>query len=329
MPPLPLTLATSEYDHVRDLVSGRVKPEGIQLTALVLPIEEIFYRFTLYREWDISEMAMGKYVSLRSQGDTSLTALPVFPSRVFRQSSIFVRADSALRAPADLAGRRVGVPEWAQTAAIYTRGFLQHQFGLKLADIRWVQAGVNETGRVEKVALKLPPGVEIERAPAKTLNDMLIAGEVDAVMSAHPPKAFEAGDGRIRRLIEDFLPVEEAYWRATGIFPIMHCIAVKTSVLEAHPWVAMNLFTAFEQAKARSVERAFEATASRFPIPWTFEHARRVEGLFGGDYWPYGIAANRATLDAFLRYAHEQGVCHRLLAPEEIFPKEVASTFKI
>ena len=329
MTPLPLTLAISEYDHVRDLVSGRVKPEGIALTALSLPIEEIFYRFTLHREWDVSEMAMGKYVSLRSQGDTSLTALPVFPSRVFRHSSIYVRSDAALRSPEDLRGRRVGVPEWAQTAAIYSRGFLQHQYGIPLAEIRWVQAGVNEPGRTEKVALKLPPGVAVGRPDGKSLDGMLLAGEIDAMLTAHAPASFEAGDPRVRRLIPDFRPVEEAYWRQTGIFPIMHCIAVKTSVLEAHPWVAMNLLTAFEEAKRRSIVRTFEATASRFPIPWHFEHAREHAALFGGEYWPYGIERNRTTLEAFLRYGHEQGVCHRLLTPEELFPKEVRTAFKV
>jgi 4,5-dihydroxyphthalate decarboxylase len=329
MPPLPLTLAISEYDHVRDLVSGRVKPEGIDLTALVLPIEEIFYRFTVYREWDVSEMAMGKYVSLRSQGDTSLTAIPVFPSRMFRHSSIYVRSDGPVKTPADLKSRRVGVPEWAQTAAIYTRGLLMHEYGLALSDIAWVQAGVNEPGRTEKVALKLPPGVTVEHPAEKSLNGMLLAGELDAVMTAHAPAAFEAGDPRVKRLFTEFMPVELAYWRETGIFPIMHCIAIQTRVLEAHPWIAMNLVAAFEAAKRRSVARAFEATASRFPIPWSHERARMAAPLFGNDYWPYGIEPNRATLTAFLSYAHEQGVCHRLLTPEELFPPEVASSFKV
>jgi 4,5-dihydroxyphthalate decarboxylase len=329
MPPLPLTLAISEYDHVRDLVSGRVKPEGIDLRALVLPIEEIFYRFTVYREWDVSEMAMGKYASLRSQGDASLTAIPVFPSRMFRHSSIYVRSDGPVKAPADLSGRRVGVPEWAQTAAIYTRGLLVHQYGLALADIAWVQAGVNEPGRTEKVALKLPAGVTVERPAAKTLNGMLLAGELDAVMTAHAPAAFEACDPRVARLFPDFMPVELAYWRETGIFPIMHCIAIETRLLEAHPWVAMNLLTAFEAAKRRSIARAFEATASRFPIPWSHERASLVAPLFGNEYWPYGIEPNRATLEAFLTYAHEQGVCHRPVTLEELFPPEVASAFTV
>src|SRR5215470_11141346 len=326
---LPLTLAISEYDHVRDLVSGRVKPEGIELRALVLPIEEIFYRFTLHREWDVSEMAMGKYVALRSQGDTSLSAIPVFPSRMFRHSSIYVRSDGPVKAPADLKGRRVGVPEWAQTAAIYSRGLLVHQYGLNLADIAWVQAGVNEPGRTEKVALNLPAGVTVERPAEKTLNGMLLAGELDAVMTAHAPAAFEAGDPRVARLFPDFMPVELAYWRETGIFPIMHCVAIETRVLEAHPWVAMNLLTAFEAAKRRSVARAFEATASRFPIPWSHERASLAAPLFDYEYWPYGIEPNRATLEAFLSYAHEQGVCHRRLTPEELFPPEVASSFKV
>jgi len=329
MPLLPLTLAVSEYDHVRDLVSGRVKPEGIELTALVLPIEEIFYRFTLYREWDVSEMAMGKYVSLRSQGDTSLTAIPVFPSRMFRHSSIYVRSDGPVKTPADLKGRRVGLPEWAQTAAIYSRGLMMHQYGLVLTDVAWVQAGLNEPGRTEKVALQLPAGVVVERPAEKTLNDMLLAGELDAVMTAHAPAAFEAGDPRVKRLFADYMPVELAYWRETGIFPIMHCIATQTSVLEAHPWVAMNLLTAFETAKRRSVARALEGTASRFPITWAPERASLAAPLFGTEYWPYGVEPNRVTLEAFLKYAHEQGVCHRLIAPEELFPPEVASSFKV
>jgi len=158
---------------------------------------------------------------------------------------------------------------------------------------------------------------------------MLLIGELDAVMTAHAPAAFEAGDPRVKRLFADFMPVELAYWRETGIFPIMHCIAIQTRVLEAHPWIAMNLLTAFEAAKRRSVARAFEATASRFPIPWSHERASLAAPLFGNEYWPYGIEPNRVTLTAFLAYAHEQGVCHRLLAPEELFPPAVTSAFKV
>jgi 4,5-dihydroxyphthalate decarboxylase len=326
---VPLTLAISPYDHVEDLVTGRIVPEGIKLTALTLPVEEIFFRFLKHREWDVSELSFGKYASLISQGDTSLTAIPVFPSRIHRHSSVYVRRDGKVRTPQDLAGKRIGLPEWAQTAAVYSRGFMAHQYGIDLAGIDWVQAGVNEPGRVEKVALKLPPGIRLTPAPEKSLSRMLVEGEVDAVLSAHAPDCFEEGHPNVRRLFEDYMTVEAEYYRATGIFPIMHVLALKRSLLDTQPWIAMSLLKAFEEAKRRSVARALEVTAPRFPIPWCFEHARRAQELFGEDYWPYGVDANRTTLEAFLRYAHEQGVCHRLLAPEDLFPQQVLSRVRV
>jgi 4,5-dihydroxyphthalate decarboxylase len=324
-----LTLAISRYDHVEDLVVGRIVPEGVRLTCLSLPIEEIFFRFLKYREWDVSELSFGKYAALISQGDASLTAIPVFPSRIFRHSSIYVRRDGPVRGPEDLAGKRIGLPEWAQTAAVYSRGLLAHQYGIDLAGIDWIQAGVNEPGRVEKVALNLPSGLRLTPAPTKSLSRMLVDGEVDAVLSAHAPQCFEDGHPNVTRLFEDAMTVEAAYYRATGIFPIMHVVALKRALVEAQPWIAMSLLKAFEEAKRRSVARALEVTAPRFPIPWCYEHARRAQELFGEDHWPYGVDRNRTTLEAFLQYAHEQGVCHRRLAPEDLFPPQVLSRFRI
>jgi 4,5-dihydroxyphthalate decarboxylase len=326
---LSLTLAISRYDHVEDLVTGRVAADGIRLTCLTLPIEEIFFRFLKHREWDISELSFAKYCSLVSQGDRSLTAIPVFPSRIFRHSSIYVRRDGPVRRPEDLAGKRIGLPEWAQTAAVYSRGVLAHQYGIDLAGIDWIQAGVNQPGRGEKVPLNLPPGIRLTPAPTKCLSRLLVEGEVDAVLSAHAPDCFEEGHPNITRLFEDYMTVEADYYRATGIFPIMHVIALKRAVVEAHPWIAMNLLKAFEEAKRLSVARALEVTAPRFPIPWCFEHARRAQELFGQDHWPYGIEGNRPTLEAFLQYAYEQGVCHRQLAPEDLFAEQVLSRFRI
>jgi 4,5-dihydroxyphthalate decarboxylase len=326
---VPLTLAISSYDHVEDLVAGRIVPEGIRLTCLTLPVEEIFFRFLKYREWDVSELSFAKYASLISQGDDSLTALPVFPSRIFRHSSIYVRRDGPVRTPQDLAGKRIGVPEWAQTAAVYSRGFMMHQYGIDLAEIDWVQAGVNEAGRTEKVALSLPAGIRLTPRPDRSLSQMLVEGEVDAVLSAHPPDCFESGHPNVTRLFEDYMTVEADYYRETGIFPIMHVLAAKRAVLEARPWIAMSLLKAFEEAKRRSIARALEITAPRFPIPWCFEHARRAQELFGGDYWPYGVEANRTTLEAFLQYAYEQGVCHRQLTPGDLFPEQVMQRVRI
>ena len=326
---LKLTLATAEYDHIADLTSGRVQPEGIDLTAMNIQIEDMFFRMLNFREFDASEMSMGKYTALTSQNDPRFTAIPVFPSRIHRHSSIYVRADGDVRVPADLVGKRVGLPEWAQTAAIYSRGALAHQYGLDLAKIHWVQSGVNEPGRAEKVKLSLPPGVEVERVTDRSLNDMLLAGELDAVLSAHPPISFEHGDTRIRRMFENFVEVEMAYYKETGIFPIMHVIVLKREIVEENPWVALNLFRAFEEAKRRSVARMLEVTAPRVPIPWCYERTVEAQKLFGEDHWPYGIEANRRTLDAFLAWGHEQGVCARRLQPEELFPAQFQKSFKV
>ncbi len=329
MSKLRLTLAMSDYDHVRDFTKGKVEAGGIDITYLELSAEETFFRFTTFREWDVSEMSMGKYVSLLSRDDTSLAVIPVFPSRIFRQSSIFVRAGSGIERAQDLAGKRVGVPEWAQTAAVYTRGYLMHQVGVALADIDWYQAGVNEPGRSEKVGIDLPEAVRYTTVPDRSLDEMLLAGDLDAIMTARAPASFLRGEPGVARLFANYRDVEEAYYRETGIFPIMHTIAIRRAVLDEHPWIAMNLFKAFDEAKRRSVARMIDVTAPRVPIPWCFEHAARARELFGDDYWPYGIEPNRTTLEAFLEFAHEQGVCRRKLTVEELFPKEVQSFFKV
>jgi 4,5-dihydroxyphthalate decarboxylase len=329
MAALPLTLAMNDYDHVRDLVSGRVPVEGVELTCLTLSVEEIFYRFTAYREWDVSELSLAKYTSLVGGGDRSLTAIPVFPSRVFRHAAIYVRTDGPVREPADLRGRRVGVPEWIQTAGVYARGVLQDAYGVGPGDVAWVQGGVNQAGREELVAPKLPDGVSIAPEQRRTLQDMLIDGDLDAVISARPPQRFLDGDTRIRRLFDDPRAVEEAHYRETGVFPIMHTVAIRTEVFEADPWVAVNLLTAFTAAKERSLERLRDVNTSRLPVPWSHDLHRQASALLGPDPWPYGIEPNRPTLEAFLRWAHEQGVSERALVPEDLFPPSAQRAFRV
>jgi len=326
---VPLTLATSEYDHVTDLITGRVPVEGVELTCLTLQIEEIFFRAFVYRDFDVSEVSMAKYCSLVSQGDSDLTAIPVFPSRVPRHSSIYIRRDGPVKQPSDLRGRKVGLPEWAQTASVYSRGLLAHQYGVPLTSIDWVQAGVDEPGRTEKVQLNLPEGVKLTPRPDRSLNEMLLSGEIDAVLSAHPLSSVKQGHPNVGRLFEDYLDLEMAYVKETGIFPIMHTIALKRQLVEKYPWIAMNLFKAFEQAKNNSVQRVQTITSTTVPIPWCYEHARQAKAIFGEDLWPYGIDANRKTLDAFLQYAFEQGVCHRRLTPEDLFATQVQKRFRV
>lgn len=340
MNPLPLTLALGPYDHTRDVTDGTVPVQGVQLRTLDLPIEEIFYRFTLHREWDVSEMSMGKYIALRSQddasdqhtNDASVMALPVFISRAFRHSMFYVRDGSAIKRPEDLQGKRIGVPEWAQTAGIYGRGYLSDYVGLRLKDIQWIQAGVNEPGRKEKVKLKLPEGLECRNVPDSSLNDMLLKGELDAVMSARPPAGLGHG---IVRLMPDYQALEEQYFRDTSIYPIMHGLVLKGPVLDAHPWLGMSFYKAFLEAKNRSIERMSDVTASHAPLAWLAEYTGRMRSMFGDDFFPYGIAAgrggdiNRATLTAFLKFGFEQGVCHRLLDVEELFPSQVLASYKV
>ena len=329
MAEITLSIALADYDHVRDLVDGRVKPEGISLVPLRLPVEEIFYRFTRFREWDVSEMSFAKYVALASQPDCDLVAIPVFPSRAFRHSSIYVRSDGPVRQASDLRGARVGVPEWAQTAAIYTRGLISDDWHIDLASIEWTQAGVNEAGRVEKVALRLPEGIRVRARPDSTLSKLLVDGELDAVLSARPPAPFTGGDGRVRRLFDDVRDVERAYWEARRVFPIMHVVAIRRALVDRHPWIAGNLVKAFAEARNRSVARLSDVTQSAVPLPWISQEASIARQMFGDDPWPYGIEANRPTLETFLRYAAEQGVAHRTITPEQLFPATVQSAVKV
>jgi 4,5-dihydroxyphthalate decarboxylase len=332
MAPLRLTLAVGDYDQTRDLALGRVIVPGIDLTVLNYNVEEIFFRFYDRLEWEVSEFSMGMYTSALSRGDKRFIAIPVFPSRVFRHSAIYIRKDGPVARVEDLAGKRVGCPQWSQTATIYVRGYLAETAGVPLSSIDWVQAGVNDPGRPEPAILKIPKDIRIRSAPDKTLNDMLIAGEIDAVISARPPRSFVAGDGRIVRLFEDYRPAEEDYFRATGIFPIMHTVAIRRDAYEANRWIARNLFVALQEAKDRSVARMLDLTAAHVPVPWSLELAERAgKNLVfkTGGYWPYGIEPNRATLEAFLRFAYDQGTCHRKLEVEEIFAEEALAEIKV
>jgi 4,5-dihydroxyphthalate decarboxylase len=326
---LHLTLATTDYDHVRDLMNGVVRAEGIVLTGFVLPVEEIFFRFIKNREWDVSEMSFGKFIAYNALGNSPFIGIPVFPSRVFRHSAFYVRADRGIASPNDLEGKTVGIPEWAQTAGIYARGFLAETAGVDLRKIKWVQAGMNDAGREEKVEFTLPKGIQYSQRRDSSLSAMLLSGEIDAAISARVPDAFVNGGGRIARLYPDYRADEQRYYDATGIFPIMHVIAMRRAVFERYPWAAMNMLKAFEQAKERSLERIGDLTASRIPVPWSASIVDDTSKSFGADPFPYGLEANRKTLDAFCRFANDQGVTAKRLTPDDLFPKEVRASVRV
>jgi 4,5-dihydroxyphthalate decarboxylase len=322
-----LSLAVSDYDHVRDLATGRVPVEGVELTCLQLPVEEIFFRFTAFREWDVSELSLAKYVAMVGAGDDSVVGIPVFPSRVFRHSALYVRRDGPVRDVGDLVGARIGIPEWFQTAGVWVRGILAHEYGLRLADVQWVQSGVNQAGRREQ--FEVPADMSVTVVADRSLSGMLVAGEIDAAISAHPPDNSLGRDAPVTRLFPDAADRERDWYRRTGVYPIMHVIAIRREVVDAHPWIPMNLVQAFAAARDRGLARALDLNASRFPVPWLPDYARQMADLFGGEPFPYGVEPNRRTLERFLGYAREQGICRRPLRVEDLFPAPVREEYRI
>ena len=326
---VPLTIATTDYDHFRDFCFGLVRAEGIDANWLTLGHHEIFARFTFNREWDVSELSFAKFMAQVTRPDSDIIGLPVYASRLFRFSSFYVNRKSNIRTAQDLKGKRVGVPEWAHTAAVWMRGWLMHEGGVALSEIDWIQAGTNEAGRVEKVELSLPKGVKVTAMPDKTLSGMIASGELDCVIIARPPDCFRQNHPEVVRLFPDFEAIEQRYYSETRVYPIMHLIALRKAILADNPWIARNLYNAFEKSKRRSLERLLDPAVSRYPVPWLRNYAARMRDDFGADPFPFGIEPNRPTLELFLRYTYEQGIAHRLATPEEIFPPGIMASVKI
>jgi 4,5-dihydroxyphthalate decarboxylase len=323
MKKLHLTIATEDYDHFRDFRTGAVAAEGIEHTWLSPELHEIFARFTFNREWDVSELSFAKFSTQVTRENPDIVALPVVCSRHFRFSAFYVNKNSRIASPKDLKGKKIGSPEWAHTAAVYMRGWLADEHGVKLTDVDWYQAGTNEAGRTEKVEINLPKGVKLTRVEDRSLSEMLAKGEIDCALIARPPDCFVKGHPDVARLFPDYLEMEERYYARTRVWPIMHVIAVKRSILEDNPWVAGSLYNAFNASKNRALSRMYEQSVSRYPLPWLTTYARRMRDIFGGDPFPFGIEPNRPTFEQFLRYVHEQGIAHRHANVDEIFAKGV------
>lgn len=313
-------IAVGDYDQTRDLTNGRVPINGAEVIALKSP-EEIFSR-SLAGEFEASEMSLAVLSNLISRHDTRFIAVPIFPARSFRHGAIYVPVDGPTT-PEGLSGARIGIPVWGQTAGVVVRGVLADQYGLDLAGITWVRAGVDVPGRPEPIDFDAGR-YKILSEPERTLDQLLLSGEVDAVISARPPASVAHGDVRVRRLFKEPVAEERAYFTATGIFPIMHVLVIRQEALEAQPRLAAELIRAFTEAKDRSLARASEATVPSYPLPWAPVHAREAQALLGDDFWPYGIEPNRAVLTNFLRHAYDQHITDRLVAIHELFIDETA-----
>lgn len=322
---LKLTIATTDYDHFRDIRMGNVQPEGIDLNWLNLGHHECFARFTASREFDLSELSFAKFSTQVTRKDSNIVGLPIICSRLFRFSSFYVNKKSGIKTVKDLIGRKVGSPEWAHSAAVYMRGWLHNDMGVKLSDVHWYQAGANSPGREEKVEITLPPGVQLTRVADKSLSVMLASGEIDCAIIARPPTCFLEGHPDVVRLFPDFIDMEQEYYARTKVWPIMHIIAMQKHVHDENPWVARNLFNAFQESKRRSLERLLDPAVSRYPLPWLASYARKMRDLFDGDTFPYGIEENRATWEQMALYTFQQGIAHRQFTPEEIFPASIST----
>jgi len=320
---LHLSIATTDYDHFRDFRLGAVTAEGIEHNWLTLGHHECFARFTANREFDLSELSFAKFATQVTRPDSDIIGLPVICSRLFRFSSFYVNKKSGIRTVQDLKGRKVGSPEWAHSAAVYMRGWMHNDMGVKLADVHWVQAGANAPGREEKVELNLPAGLKLTRIADKSLSELLAANEIDCAIIARPPTCFLESHPDVVRLYPDYLGMEEEYYQRTRVWPIMHIIAMRKRIVEEHPWAARNLYNAFLESKRRSVERLLDPAVSRYPLAWLPTYARRMRDMFGGDPFPYGIEENRPTWEQMALYTFQQGIAHRQFKPEEIFPKGV------
>jgi 4,5-dihydroxyphthalate decarboxylase len=329
MAQLELTYGGWNYDRTEAIFSGEVRPSGYSLVPVAMRTEEVFRRSLQRQEFDVTELSASSYIMQRARGDTTFTALPVFVSRAFRHRSIYVRADSGIRSPADLEGRRVGVPEYQTTVSLWLRGILQDRHGVDFTRIYWLTGGVNAPGRRERLPLTLPDRMSVTPiGDEDTLSSLLSSGAIDACFAPNPPACFVKEPELVKRLFPDYVAEEAAYFRATGFFPIMHLIAIRTEVAERHPWLADSLFDAFVKAKAiarRRLEEAARRPANQFLLPWLLAELERTEALMGPDLWRYGLEANRAELETMCRYSLEQFLAPTLVDVDSLFAPSTRS----
>jgi 4,5-dihydroxyphthalate decarboxylase len=324
---LRLSLSVCDYDRTRAIFDGRAPIEGCDVTAVNLAPEESFHRAFKFAEFDVSEISMSSYTMTTARGDAHYVAVPAFVSRLFRHSSIYIRTDRGITRPQDLKGKTIGLPEYQMTANVWVRGILEEEYGVKPSDIRWRRGGLEEAGREERAKIKLPPEIELIQVPDdRTLSHMLATGEIDGLISARAPSCFLAGAANVGRLFPDYPAAEAAYFKKTGIFPIMHAIGIRRSLVETHPWLAVSVYKAFLEAKRIALAELGQIGHLAVSLPWCVADYERARGALGADYWSYGANENRHVLEKLAQYSFEQGLSVRRLPFEEMF---AASTYDL
>jgi 4,5-dihydroxyphthalate decarboxylase len=317
---LPLTLACWNYDRSRPLMDGRVKPEGIDLDIKVLRPRVTFPRMLEKQEFDVSEMSLASYVSLKGKGACPFVAIPVALSKIFRHGCIYVRPGAGIETPQDLKGKRVGTTQYGSTGLVFIKGMLAHDHAVEARDIHWIIGGLDAPTQPPLLPLNLPATIKIDFLPeGKTLEPMMAAGELDALFSLYIPDSFLRGAPHIKRLFADHKAVEQDYYRRTKIFPIMHTVVIREDVYRKDPWVAQSLYQAFCAARDIAVEGLYDTDALHLSLPFLIDHVEETWRVFGKDFWSYGLEPNRPTLAAIGAYVHEQHLAPRKVAPEELF----------
>jgi 4,5-dihydroxyphthalate decarboxylase len=316
-----LTMACSPYDRMEALAQGLVQPEGIDLRYLAIQSPpEIFARMIKTQSFDVAEMSLAHYSIMRTRGQFPFVAIPVFPSRLFRHGFIFVNRNAGIAEPRGLEGRRVGVQEYRQTAGVWIRGILQHEYGVDLRSITWVEGGVNEARQPDHEMDLRPIGeLKLEMiGPERTLSEMLEAGEIDAYFGARRPAAFDKGRNVVR-LFPDYRAREKDFYRRTGFHPIMHTLVIRADLYEEHPWVPESLYKACRESKAWALKQMRFSGAQRSMLPWLYDEIAEMDELMGPDPWPYGLKANRKMLEAFQGYLVEQHFMEAAKPIDELF----------
>lgn len=315
-----LSLACSASDRTRPVLDGRVKIAGVDAVFLPGEPEDIFRRALRDRAFDITELSFSSHIVTTARGDAPYVGVPVFLSRAFRHSAIYVRTDRGIARPEDLRGRRVGLPEYQQTAGMWVRGILADQHGVRPSEVHWRTGGMEQPGAGERVRIELPPELDVKPiGPQETLNGLLAAGELDAVIAPRPPSCYTTRSAPVDRLFPDYRAAEIAYYKATGFFPIMHCLAVRKDVAEAHPWLPLELFRAFAKAKAISQSELALVNFLRVSLPWVAAHYEETRAVLGRNPWRYGFKENAEEVRAMARYIASDGLAKREVDPAELF----------
>ena len=330
MKKLDISLSCGNYDRTQAIFDGRAPIEGCEVNTVPLEPEEAFHRAFRYGEFDVTEISMSSHMMTTARGDNHYVGIPAFLSRVFRQSGIYIRTDRGIKSPKDLKGKIIGVPEYQITANVWIRGILKDEFGVNPSDIKWVRGGIEEPGRGERAPIDLDPAIQLSQIPDdKTLSDMLEAGEIDGYIGARAPSCFLRGASNVGRLFDNYIDSEKDYFRRTKIFPIMHMVGIRRSLVEQHPWLAVSVYKAFLKAKALAIKELDELCHLAVALPWMVHHHNEAKALMGSDYWPYGLEANQHVIETFSRYHFDQGLSKRRVAPEELFVASALDLSKI